>query len=300
MRILLVGSSGFLGQYFAEILKGKDDFHLQRLIPESTLFSLTTSTSTISINGTSIQEIFQKAIQLVKPEIVINCIAATSAERCEKNPEEANFVNAEIPLVLAQLCNTFNAKMVQISTDAVFGQIGTCFGLSDLPSPKSIYGKSKFRGEINVMQENNKNLVVRTNFYGRSARRTSLFDYFYAKLKNGNYAVGFTNQIFSPMYIEDLVLNLINALRKNADGIIHMGGSQIISKYDFGLEISKQLNIDSNFVIPSEYENSSEKPYRNLDISLNSKMSEGYIRFDTDLESGIRKAILRARDSKYD
>ena len=114
MRILVVGSSGFLGQYFGEILKGKDDFHLQRLIPESTLFSLTTSTSTISINGTSIQEIFQKAIQLVKPEIVINCIAVTSAERCEKNPEEANFVNADIPLLLAQLCNTFNAKMVQI------------------------------------------------------------------------------------------------------------------------------------------------------------------------------------------
>jgi dTDP-4-dehydrorhamnose reductase len=102
------------------------------------------------------------------------------------------------------------------------------------------------------------------------------------------------------MYIEDLVLNLINALRENADGIIHMGGSQIISKYDFGLEVSKQLNIDSNFVIPSEYQNSFEKPYRNLDISLNSKTSGDYIRFDTDLESGIGKAILRARDSKYD
>lgn len=300
MRILLVGSSGFLGHYFREILKSKDEFHLQRLNHESTRFILTSATSTSSINGTSMQEIFQTTFQRVKPEIVINCIAFTSAERCEKNPKEAYFVNAEIPLILARLSNTFNAKLVQISTDAVFGQIGTCFGLNDLPSPRSIYGKSKLLGEINVRQENSKNLIVRTNFYGHSARRTTLFDYFYNKLKNRTHAVGFTNQIFSPMYIEDLVLNLINALRKNAEGIIHMGGAQIFSKYDFGLEISKQLDIDSDFVVPSEYHNISEKPYRNLDISLDSKMSQDYICINTDLKSGIKKAISKARDSKYD
>ena len=79
MRILVVGSSGFLGQYFGEILKGKDDFHLQRSNYESTLFTLKSATSTISINGTSIQKIFQKTFQLVKPEIVINCVAFTIA-----------------------------------------------------------------------------------------------------------------------------------------------------------------------------------------------------------------------------
>jgi dTDP-4-dehydrorhamnose reductase len=172
--------------------------------------------------------------------------------------------------------------------------------LTDLPLPKSVYGKSKLCGEINVLQENNKNLIVRTTFYGRSTRRSTLFDYFYDKLLHGNQVVGFTNQFFSPMYIEDLALNLMNAINENVSGIIHMGGAQIISKYDLALEISNQLNLKSGLVIPSEYQNSKHKPYRSLDLSLNSESSWKYVKFDFGLEFGISRSLQRSKELNYD
>jgi dTDP-4-dehydrorhamnose reductase len=300
MRILVVGSSGFLGQYFCEQFQGDQLFQLQRLAPESNQYALTSSVTSAIIHESKIQEVLLKAIKLAEPHVILNCIAITSSEKCEGNPEEAYFVNAEIPLILARFAKTFGAKLVQISTDAVFGQNGSKFSLHNLPSPKSVYGKSKLRGEVNVMRENNTNLIVRTNFYGCSARRTALFDYFYGRLKHGSQVVGFTNQIFSPLYVEDLVLNLMSVIIENVQGIIHMGGRQIFSKYDFGLEILKQLNLDSALIIPSEYQNSSERPYRNLDISLNSESSKKYIKSDSGLQFGISKAIRRARDSRYD
>lgn len=300
MRILVIGSSGFLGRCFTETLPAANTFALQRLNSESSQFILSTQMSVTHLKKNTLDKVFLQAILLAKPEVVINCIALTSAEKCENNPNEAYFVNAEIPFMLAKITSQLNMKIIQISTDAVFGQTGSSFSLTDKPVPRSIYGKSKLLGEINVLQANLEHLIVRTNFFGNSLGRKTLFDYFYDRLVINEYAIGFTNQIFSPMYIEDLVLNLIRAIKLGVGGTIHMGGKDIITKFNFGVEIARQLGVDQKFIVAEEYQNSPNKPFRNLNISLDSVSSEKIIRDNSDLENGIKRAISSREKMKYD
>ena len=61
---------------------------------------------------------------------LINCAALANLEECERHPDQARRLNAEIPGELAGACAERNIKFVHLSTDAVFD--GTKEGDSEL------------------------------------------------------------------------------------------------------------------------------------------------------------------------
>jgi dTDP-4-dehydrorhamnose reductase len=292
MSILVMGASGFLGDYFKRVLSHDNNYFLQRVIRDASVYLLSSSGNRFKFDEPNFKILVEKVFAQVKPTVVINCIALISAERCELNPLEAHYINSEIPSIISHVAKNSNTKMIQISTDAVFAQSGSNFRAEQKPIPRSVYGKSKLSGENSVLKCSEKNLVVRTNFYGYSHVAGSLFNYFYNSLKLEGTAVGFMNQIFSPMYIEDLVRNIIVAIEGGARGVIHMAGGAI-SKYDLGLEIANQMGLARDSIIPVEYKNPEHGPYRNLDISLNPSSSREFTKFHSSLENGVKKSLLQ-------
>jgi dTDP-4-dehydrorhamnose reductase len=291
-KILITGAGGFLGSYLSSFSRLNEITSLQRTVRESDAYLLRLANNEKQIiENQNFQKIIENAILSTRCSIIINCIANTSAERCEIEPDKAFYANAEIPLLISQIANDYGVKVVQISTDAVFGQSGENFSTRDKPVPKSIYGRTKLSGEENVLKTNPQNLIVRTNFFGSYKPKTTLFNYFFNNLVEKNPVIGFTNQIFTPMYIEDLVLNLFNLAISQESGIFHMGGNFTISKYDLAIEIARCLNLPESLVIPKVYTNDPKGPTRNLNISLNSTGSEKYILSKSSLTQGVSKAI---------
>ena len=84
----------------------------------------------------------------IKPAVIVNCAAWTDVEGCEGNPDEAYEINSNAVLNLALKSRSLGIKLVQISSDYVFGgEKNTPWKTFDLTSPGTIYGKSKARAE---------------------------------------------------------------------------------------------------------------------------------------------------------
>ena len=61
-------------------------------------------------------------MKTVNPDIIINCAAFTDVDKAELEKETAYQINAIGPKNLANIAQKYNAILVHISTDYVFGR----------------------------------------------------------------------------------------------------------------------------------------------------------------------------------
>lgn len=208
-----------------------------------------------------------------KPNLIYNSIALASLADCENQPDEARWLNAEIPKYLARKTSSREIKLVHISTDAVFGDSNEYRDEETLPKPLTKYGQTKWIGEQCVIAEDKNALVCRINIVGLHPKSKSLSDFFYSKAIANEPMNGFTNIYFTPLRVNTtskLILELVN---KGANGIYHVVSSKKISKYEFGLDFLKSLKLNYLLLSPVPYDSLNNSINRCLDLSLsNSKI----------------------------
>ncbi len=288
--ILILGASGFLGGYFAQTL-GK--MSLRHSTGSSALATEDNSVRIRFENEKSIKSVFDTHT-FVR---VINCIALADIEKCELNAEESDWLNAEIPSILARLCLKSGVQLIHISTDAVFNGLGAPYKESDAYSPISVYGKSKQNGEINVIRNNKYAQIHRVNFFGTNPRGSSLFDYFYSNLKNGNLPRGFTDVNFSTMYAEDTVKNSLLLAELAPPGIYHVTGDESLSKFMFGVAVALGMGLNPNCVLPSSVYSLPGHNLRSKNLTLNNSKMKSFGGVTPRIETGIKKLIeMRSND----
>lgn len=292
-KTLIFGKNGFLGSHLHTQLRSNSD----------TTFGYRSKNNKLIIerNSRIIRELswgyhdLIGVIHELQPQVVVNAIALTNVERCESSPNLAWQANSEIPSILAIASNQVGARIIQISTDAVFGQNGSHFRENDEPQPKSIYGKTKLQGEKEVIRHAPKHLIVRTNFYGHHESRPTLFNYFYNNLLSGNSAKGYSNVIFNPVYVKDLVSGIEYFIKNETQGILHFVGDEVLSKYDLGSEILRQIGNPQGLLTSHEIGNEETYSFQKLDLTLSSEIRESLFKCNFDVMSGVRDAIINAK-----
>jgi len=266
MRILLTGASGLLGLNIALALDGK----------EHQVFGVSNTPPLGWANFKTIQAeltgdgVLEKIFTEIKPEAVIHCAAIANVDECETKPELAEAINAGLPGQIAALAAQHNAKMVHISTDAVFdGQKGNYLE-TDAPNPLSVYAKTKLGGENAAALANPNALIARVNFYGWSmSGKRSLAEWFVSNLAEGNAIKGFKDVLFCPFMVLDLVDTLMQAIDKDLKGLYHVVGSEAMSKYDFGQAIARKFGFDTNLLTPASVYDAGLKAARSPNLTLN-------------------------------
>jgi dTDP-4-dehydrorhamnose reductase len=295
-RLLIFGKSGFLGTYLSQHYQNEQNVYT---------CSRTAGDNLIVYNqDRAFEELkwdpnnLRKLIHQLQPKVVINAIALTNANLCEKNPQLAKQANSEVPDILSASASQIGARVVQISTDAVFGQPGGFFSEEDEPIPKSVYGLTKLLGEEAVRKNNPNHLIIRTNFYGYHKNRPTLFNYFYENFKMNNAAIGFGDVYFNPVYIRDLVLGIDILAKSEVIGTIHFVGDEILSKYDFGVKIAKLLPPLHNYEVSCQLiAEMDTEPHRKLDLTLSAENRKRIYQCDYNVNSGILESIQRAEVS---
>lgn len=265
-KVLVLGGGGFLGSYISDFTSSDSIVHLS-----------SRATSTFE-QKTYIFDIKQNNLEELRTYIleqdfhyVINCIANANIEDCEKRPDNAQFLNSELPKFLAETTNISGSRFVHFSTDAVFDGTASFKKESDLARPKTIYGITKLRGEELVMEANPNSLIARVNFFGLSHRKESLFNYFYYGLSAPRPMNGYSNVFFTPLYVKDTVAIIQRLIKLDQRGIMHVAGRERISKLEFGRLVAKIWDFDSKWISSTEYNSEIE---RALDLSLDtSKLS---------------------------
>jgi dTDP-4-dehydrorhamnose reductase len=106
-----------------------------------------------------------RAVESVRPDVLINCVATADVDRCEREPDWAYAVNATGPRFLARACRGVGAEIVHVSTDYVFeGSKKGFYTQEDEANSASVYGKSKLAGEFAVRESAERAYIVRTSW----------------------------------------------------------------------------------------------------------------------------------------
>lgn len=185
-------------------------------------------------------ESVKKAVDALKPDIVINCVGIIKQLPVSKNVIKTLMVNSIFPQQLAELAAGAGFRLFNISTDCVFKGTSGNYSESDEPDAADLYGKSKNLGE--VLQENC--LTIRTSIIGRELdTEHSLVEWFLSnqgqKIKGYENAIysGFPTIIFADI-ITDLIINY-----KNLQGLYHIS-SEPINKFELLKLIRKAYRAD--------------------------------------------------------
>ena len=152
-KILVTGCNGQLGRAIQKEYGNEVEFILTDVVEGEKISPL---------NIMDLDEVL-KFVEDKKPDVIINCAAATNVDGCEKDWDFAYKLNALGPRNLAIAATKVGAKLVHVSTDYVFpGNGSSPITEFDQPAPISAYGKTKYEGEKFVQQFADKWFIVRT------------------------------------------------------------------------------------------------------------------------------------------
>ncbi|OPZ96101.1 MAG: dTDP-4-dehydrorhamnose reductase [Bacteroidetes bacterium ADurb.Bin408] len=227
MNILITGAYGQLGSELKELSPLYKNYNF-------------TFTDADTLDLTNFDKVTQY-IKKIKPDVLINAAAYTAVDKAESEKDIVYAVNAHAVKNLAELSAKYKFTLVQISTDYVFEGLNyKPYTENDTANPKSIYAKSKYESEIEMIFNTRKGIIIRTSWlyssYGNNFVKTILK---LAKEK-GKLEVIF-DQIGTPTYAADLAKAILDALPQfvkiNGTEIYNFSNEGVASWYDFAKAI---------------------------------------------------------------
>ena len=285
MKLLVTGASGLLGISLAlEAMRGHEVVGVDRGKLKSAPFQILRA-DLLQANAINFM------IDSARPDWIVNCAAMANLDVCEQYPREARVVNTDIPGELARVCAKKGIRFVHISTDAVFDGVKTNpYTEEDEPNPLGVYSQTKLEGERAVDAANLQAAIARVNFFGWSlSGKHSLGEFFFNGLSEGKSVNGFTDVIFCPIFVRYTAQLLLDILEKGLCGLYHVVGAQVMSKYQFGVEIARRFSLPESLISPRSVEESGLTARRSHNLWLSThKLSTdlGYEipRFSTGLD----------------
>ena len=256
LRVLVLGASGMLGHKLWEklpkrfpdtwgTLRGSEDSYqkIPLLVSPSLIYGL----DVLNIHD------LKAALEKVRPDVIVNCIAVTKRNEGSKfNPHDTIKViqiNSELPYQIAEWANANNCRVIHFSTDCVFDGEAGGYLESDPPNAIDLYGRTKVLGELN--ENHGRCLTLRSSFIGREiSHHTELLEWFLAQ--NGKTVTGYRKAVFSGLaswVLADLVGDIIERFPEMAGRF--QVASEPINKYEL-LNIVKDVFSLSIEILPDD------------------------------------------------
>lgn len=250
-KVLVIGAGGQLGQCIKKIVAERNMAHV--VFPEEGVADI--------LNVEGLTALFAQ----VKPAYVINCAAYTAVDKAEDEADLAKAVNETGAKNLAELCNQFQATLVQISTDFVFeGNEVKLLREDDIAKPISVYGATKLDGELAVIKALDQHIIIRTSWlYSEFAN-----NFVKTMLKLGadrDELNIIADQVGTPTYAIDLA-NAIFDIIQNSEkkyGVYHFSNEGVTSWFDFAkaiFDVSGTI-VKVNPISTSAYPTKARRPH---------------------------------------
>lgn len=204
------------------------------------------------------------------PTVVINLVAMTDVDLCEREPAKAHEVNVQIvesvARAIASSTNAARPHLVQISTDQVYDGPGPHH--EEDSRPPNVYGATKYEGEL--VAQGIEATVLRTNFVGRSSslNRKSLSDWIVDSLRAAQPITVFENIRFSPLHVSTLCRCIESAVQARTPGVFNLGAINGISKADFARTMATQVGLDTASMRSGPYVEMPQMARRPLDMTM--------------------------------
>jgi len=252
MNILITGSNGQLGNEFRDLAAHYPKYK----------FSFT------DVNELDIRdgENVVRYLKAHKIAVLINCAAYTQVDKAEDEKALAIQMNSIGARVLAESCAQTDTLLVHISTDYVFDGKGfKPYTETENTSPKTIYGKTKLDGEVEIMFNAKRAIIIRTSWlysaYGHNFVKTIL-----SKCQTDSELKVVFDQVGTPTYARDLanaILQILPEVPAKVRGEIYNYSNEgVASWYDFARAILdiKGLKCKIIPVMSGEFKQNAQRP----------------------------------------
>lgn len=208
-------------------------------------------------------------LQVIRPDAVIHAAAQASPNFCQLNPEQSRRINVEATLNLVSLCADLRIPFVFISSDMVFDGLKPPYREDDPACPVCIYGEQKAEAESVVLKSYPLALVCRLAliFGDAGPGAAGFIQPWINDMRDGREIKLFTDEYRTPVSATDAARAILLALSR-AKGILHIGGLERISRFDFGKLLRELLGAHNARITPWTQKNSKMPAPRPPDVSL--------------------------------
>lgn len=189
---------------------------------------------------------------------IINCAAYTAVDKAEDDAELCEKINAAAVKNLGLAAAEAGAGIIHVSTDYVFDGTSCRPYTEDMPTkPCSVYGKTKLKGEKNLLKACPNAIIIRTAWlyspFGNNFVKTMI------KLGSERESLNVIfDQVGTPTYALDLADAILKAMDQTIDtdhekgGVYHFSNEGVCSWYDFTIKIHEIAGIKTCKVNPIE------------------------------------------------
>ena len=197
---------------------------------------------------------YKKDVESFQPDYLFHLGAYTDLEYCELHPDDTYSTNTIAVENAVYIANNMNIPLLYISTAGIFDGAKDIYDDWDRPNPLGHYARSKYAGEVFVVQNVVNHLVCRAGWMmGGGPKKDKKFVHkIMLQLKQGkNELFIVDDKLGTPTYTHDFALNVKLLLEKEYWGLYNMVCDGFTGRYEVALELIELLNLGSKVKITS-------------------------------------------------
>lgn len=234
MRIVFTGITGLLGGYFLKVRQ--QGYKIIGINSKKNI-----------INKKKILSFIKK----IDPALIVHAASLGNVDYCEKHSNEAYKVNVEGTQNIIDAAKAVNAKIIFLSSNAVYDGDNAPYDEKSITNPVDVYGKTKVKGENAILKSNLNYCIVRLiTMYGwpQPGGRANPVTWVIDNLKKGE-RINVVNDIYNNHLWAGQAAEVIwKVIKKNISGVYNIAGADCISRYELALKVAKVFDLDSSLI----------------------------------------------------
>lgn len=303
MKIVILGATGFIGEYLADnlsIIEQYTIYEISRYLTSKSLLNISISKKTngSKIIKNEINELFD-SLKNIEPDIIINCISY-GVNYIDNDETKAFETNSTLPVNLYSLCKDLNIKkFIHLGSSEEYGLMDGLINENYICDPVSLYGRSKRDGTkklLNISRnEKRRDLLILRLFsiYGPRENLLKLIPMTISNILN-NTEIKLTEgkQLKNYLYVADLV-NIIKKILINIDkfndDVYQIASSKNISVYEILKLIGEISNSHSSLFKWGELKYRKSESFNYYVDTSRLQSIIGKLEEKVDIRDGIKK-----------
>jgi dTDP-4-dehydrorhamnose reductase len=239
MKIFIAGCGGMLGEAFYKQFSG--DFELK-------CTDIDLNENWLTYLDFRDYDSYREEVIKFNPDFLFHLGAYTDLEYCETHIEDTYKTNTLSVENACYIANELNIPLLYISTAGIFDGLKQVYDDWDVPNPLGHYARSKYAGELFVMENVKRHLICRAGWMmgGGPKKDKKFIQKIMNQIKEGSHELFIVDdKDGTPTFTHDFAKNVKALLQKEYWGLYNMVCGGQTSRYEVTEELLKILSLQN-------------------------------------------------------